>query len=76
MWNQSQPFCLLIEVAPTAHITSVGEEEIDWAIELVRPLPTVRDGASLRVDEQEASGSNHWIKGIVLTENAIAIMAG
>jgi hypothetical protein len=50
MWNQSQPFRILVKLAPAANITCMGEEEVDRTIEFVCPFSTMRDGAALSID--------------------------
>jgi hypothetical protein len=51
MWNQSQPFRILVKFAPAAKIASMCQKEIDWAIEFIRPLSPMSDRTSLSVDQ-------------------------
>lgn len=77
MWNQREPLGLVVELTPPADVTRVGKEEVDRAIEFVGPFSSVRDGAPLRIDQNDGAGWEHRAECLVQPPNdASPIMAG
>jgi len=77
MWRQREPLGIFVKIAPTADVAGTGKEKVDRTVEFVGPFSSVRNGAALRVDQDDRTRPDHRVECFIqLPDDAPAVVAG